>query len=61
MMALMAVTGEEEFEAYELRLLDIMELSEGERERRREVRMLEKEIDWKRVVRILTDEVVDWK
>jgi hypothetical protein len=61
MMALMVVTGEEEFEAYEFRLLDIMELSEGERERRREVRMLEKERDWKRAVRILTDEVVDWK
>jgi len=40
-------------------LLDIMDESEGDRERRREVRMLEKEIDWKRVVRILTDEVVD--
>lgn len=60
MMALMVVTGEEEFDANESRL-DIIELSDGERERRREVRMLEKERDWKRVVRILTDEVVDWK
>jgi len=37
-------------------LLDIVELSDGERERRKEVRMLEKETDWKRVVRMLTDE-----
>lgn len=37
-------------------MLDIVELSDGERERRKEVRMLEKETDWKRVVRMLTDE-----
>lgn len=40
-----------------MRLLDIIEESDGdrERERRSEVRMLEKEMDWKRVVRIFAD------
>lgn len=58
-MALMVLTGEEVLEAYEFRLLEIMELSDADLELRKEVRMLEKERDWKRVVRILTDEVVD--
>ena len=44
-MALIVVIGEEVFEAYELRLLDILEPLEGEEERRKEVRMLEKEMD----------------
>lgn len=58
MMALIVLIGEEEFEAYESRLLDIMEESEGDRDRRAEkdVRMLEKERDWKRVVRIVAEE-----
>jgi hypothetical protein len=57
MIALMVLTGDEALEAYEFRLLDIMEPSDADRELRREVRMLEKERDRKRVVRILTDEV----
>lgn len=40
-------------------MLETMELSDADLELRKEVRMLEKERDWKRVVRILTDEVVD--
>jgi hypothetical protein len=49
MMALISEIGEVP------RVLLVMEESEGERLRReeREVRMLEKERDWKRVVRIL--------
>ena len=54
MMALMVSIGEE-FEAYESRLLDIILLFDGEEERRREVRMLEKLRDWKREVRIFAD------
>jgi hypothetical protein len=52
MMALISEIGELE---YESRVLVIDE-SEGDRLRRdeREVRMLEKERDWKRVVRMLT-------
>ena len=47
--------GDELFEAYESRLRDIMDPSDGDLERRKDVRMLEKEeeIDWKREVRIL--------
>lgn len=52
-MALMVLIGDEELEAYESRLLDIMEPCDAEDERRRELRMLENESDWKRVVRIL--------
>jgi hypothetical protein len=52
MIALIVSIGDEELEAYESRLLDIMELFDGEEERRREVRMLEKLRDWKREVRI---------
>jgi hypothetical protein len=57
MIALIVLMGDEELEAYESRLLDIMELFEGDEERRREVRMLEKEeeMDWKREVRIIAD------
>jgi hypothetical protein len=55
MIALMVLIGDEELEAYESRLLDIMEPWDVEDERRRELRMLEKERDWKRVVRILID------
>jgi len=53
-MALMVLMGDaaEEFEAYEFRLLDIMEVSDGERPRLKEVRMLEKDTEWKREVRI---------
>ena len=50
MIALIVSSGDE-LEAYESRLLDIMELFDEE-ERRREVRMLEKLRDWKREVRI---------
>jgi hypothetical protein len=52
MIALMALIGEDEFDAYESRLLDIMELFEGDCVRRKDVRMVEKERDWKREVRI---------
>jgi len=45
MIALMVLTGDEALEAYEFRLLDIMEPSDADRELRREVRMLEKESD----------------
>ena len=51
MIALIVLIGDK-LEAYESRLLDIMELSDVEEERRREVRMLEKLRDWKREVRI---------
>lgn len=62
MIALMVLTGPDEvLEAYEWRLLDVIELSDAERELRREVRMLEKEREWKRVVRMLTDAVGRWK
>jgi hypothetical protein len=44
MMALMVLIGDEELEAYESRLLNI-EPCEVEEERRRELRMLEKERD----------------
>ena len=49
--------GDELFEAYESRLLDIMDPSDGDLERRKDVRILEKEeeIDWKREVRILSE------
>ena len=57
MIALMVLTGDEVLEAYEFRLL--VEQSDADLELRKEVRMLEKERDWKRVVRILADEVVD--
>jgi hypothetical protein len=60
MMALMVLIGDEELEAYESRLLDMIEPCEVEDERRRELRMLEKERDWKRVVRILANENEDW-
>jgi len=58
MMELIVLTGDEVLEAYEFRWLETMELSDADLELRKEVRMLEKERDWKRVVRILTDEVV---
>jgi len=57
MMALIVLTGDEELEAYESRLLDIMDPWDADDERLRELRMLENERDWKRVVRIL---VVLW-
>jgi len=53
MIALIVSIGEEVLEAYELRLLDMREMFEGEDERRKEVRMLEKLRDWKREVRML--------
>ncbi len=60
MMALIVLIGDEELEAYESRLLDMMEPCEIEDERRRELRMLEKERDWNRVVRILAEANEDW-
>jgi hypothetical protein len=53
MIALIVSIGEDVLEAYELRLLDMREMFEGEDERRKEVRMLEKLRDWKREVRML--------
>jgi hypothetical protein len=47
--------GDEVLEAYESLLLDIIEPWDADEERRREDRRLEKERDWKRVVRILVD------
>lgn len=52
-MALMVRMGEESREVKESRLLDTMEVLERERLRRKEVRMEEKERDWKRVLRML--------
>jgi len=55
-MALIVSMGEEEFEMYESRLLEKTERPvDVDRERRKEVRILENERDWKREVRILTD------
>ena len=45
MMALMVLTGPEAVEAYDSRPVELMELPEGEEERRKEPRMLEKEKD----------------
>ena len=45
MMALMVLIGDDEFEAYESLLLDIMDRCDADDERRRELRMLEKERD----------------
>lgn len=53
MMALIVLMGDDVFEAYELRLLDIIELFDGEDVRRNEVRMVEKDSDWKREVRMV--------
>jgi len=55
MMALIVLTGDDVLEAYELRLLDIMELFDGEELRRSDVRMVEKDNDWKREVRMAAD------
>jgi len=52
MMALIVLIGDEEFEVYELRLLEVMEPFD-EDDRRNEVRMLEKEKDWKPVERMI--------
>lgn len=49
----MVLIGEDVFEAYEFLLLERTELPDGEVVRRKEVRMLEKDRDWKREVRIL--------
>lgn len=57
MMALIVLTGEEELEAYESLLLDMMDPLEPDDERRREDLMLEKDREWKRVVRISADEL----
>lgn len=56
MMALMVLTGDEELEAYESRLLDMMEPLDPDDERRSDDLKLEKERDWKRVVRIFAAE-----
>lgn len=50
MMALMVLMGDDEVEAYESRLPDMMEPCEADDERRRDERMLEKEREWKREV-----------
>jgi len=57
MIALIVLIGDELFEAYESQLLDIVDPSDGDLERRKDVRMLEKEeeIDWKREDRILPE------
>jgi len=52
-MALIVLIGDDVLEAYELRLLDNLELFDGEELRRKEVRMVENERDWKREVLIL--------
>jgi hypothetical protein len=52
MIALIVLMGDDAREAYESRLLDTTELLDGDRLRRKEVRMEEKERDWKREVRI---------
>lgn len=51
-MALIVFIGEEVEDAYESRLLDIIELFDGEEVRWKDVRMVEKDRDWKREVRI---------
>jgi len=53
MIALIVVMGEDVLDAYESRLLDIEELFEGEDARRRDERMVEKESDWNREVRMV--------
>lgn len=53
MIALMVLIGDTEFETYESRLLDIMEPWDVDDERRRELRMLEKERDGNRVARMV--------
>jgi hypothetical protein len=45
MMALIVLMGEDAFDAYEFRLLDNIELLEGEEVRRKDVRIVEKESD----------------
>ena len=48
MIALIVLMGDELFEAYELRLLDDVELFDMEELRRNEVRMVDIDSDWKR-------------
>jgi len=45
MMALIVLMGDDELEAYESRLLDIMDPCDADDERLRELRMLENERD----------------
>lgn len=55
----MVLIGDEEvWDAYESRLEDMMELFEVDELLRREDRRLEKDKEWKRVVRILIDVLV---
>jgi hypothetical protein len=61
MMVLIVLTGDDVFEAYELRLLDSFELFDGEDVRRKEVRMVENERDWKREVLILAQSRRVWR
>tara|TARA_R110002060_G_scaffold40992_6_gene52381 strand:- start:28 stop:237 length:210 start_codon:yes stop_codon:yes gene_type:complete len=56
-IALMVLTGDDELEAYESRLLDMMEPFEPDDERRSDDLKLEKDREWKRVVRIFADEL----
>jgi len=53
----MVLTGDDELEAYESRLLDMMEPFEPDDERRSDDLKLEKDREWKRVVRIFADEL----
>lgn len=56
MMALIVSMGDEVFDAYEFRLLANIELFDGEELRRKDVRIVEKDRDWKREVRISADD-----
>lgn len=53
MIALIVLIGDDSREAYESRLLDTIEVVDMDRLRRKEVRMDEKEMDWKREFRML--------
>jgi len=52
MIAFIVFIGEDAFEEYESRLLDRVEFFDWDEVRRKDVRMVEKESDWKREVRI---------
>lgn len=57
MIALIVLTGDDELEAYESLLLDMMEPLEPDEERRSDDLKLEKDREWNRVVRIFADEL----
>jgi hypothetical protein len=52
MIALIVIMGDDDLETTESRLLDMTEALDGDRLRWKEVRMVEKERDWKRDVLI---------